>query len=104
MYYVYFIKNKREEKTYIGYTDNLERRLKEHKEKVFITKLAADLAKFCQAFNPRPIVYRATDFKTNEYRNLIGGKEFEPEESNPMLGVRGAYRYISDPRVFELEL
>lgn len=78
--------------------------IKEHKEKVFITKLAADLSKFCQAFNPRPIVYRATDFKTNEYRNLIGGKEFEPEESNPMLGFRGAYRYISDPRVFELEL
>ncbi len=78
--------------------------IKEHKEKVFITKLAADLAKFCQAFNPRPIVYRATDFKTNEYRNLIGGKEFEPEESNPMLGFRGAYRYISDPSVFELEL
>ncbi len=78
--------------------------IKEHKEKVFITKLAADLVKFCAAFNPRPIVYRATDFKTNEYRNLIGGKEFEPEESNPMLGFRGAYRYISDPRVFELEL
>ncbi|MBI3379194.1 phosphoenolpyruvate synthase [Candidatus Gottesmanbacteria bacterium] len=78
--------------------------IKEHKEKVFITKLASDLSKFCEAFNPRPIVYRATDFKTNEYRNLIGGKEFEPEESNPMLGFRGAYRYISDPRVFELEL
>lgn len=78
--------------------------IKEHKEKIFINKLAADLTKFCEAFNPRPIVYRATDFKTNEYRNLIGGKEFEPEESNPMLGFRGAYRYISDPRVFELEL
>lgn len=78
--------------------------IKEHKEKVFITKLAADLVKFCQAFNPRPVVYRATDFKTNEYRNLIGGKEFEPEEPNPMLGFRGAYRYMSDPKVFELEL
>lgn len=78
--------------------------IKEHKEKVFITKLAADLIKFCEAFNPRPVVYRATDFKTNEYRNLVGGREFEPEESNPMLGFRGAYRYISDPSVFELEL
>lgn len=78
--------------------------IKEHKEKVFITKLAADLAKFCHAFNPRPVVYRATDFKSNEYRNLIGGKEFEPEEPNPMLGYRGAYRYMADPKVFELEL
>lgn len=78
--------------------------IKEHKEKIFITKLAADLSKFCDAFNPRPVVYRATDFKTNEYRNLVGGREFEPEESNPMLGFRGAYRYISDPSVFELEL
>ncbi len=78
--------------------------IKEHKEKVFITKLASDLVKFCQAFSPRPVVYRATDFKTNEYRNLIGGREFEPEEPNPMLGFRGAYRYMSDPKVFELEL
>ncbi len=78
--------------------------IREHKEKLFITKLAADLEKFCRAFNPRPVVYRATDFKTNEYRNLIGGKEFEPEESNPMLGFRGAYRYMSDAAVFNLEL
>lgn len=78
--------------------------LKDHKEKIFITKLAADLLKFCEAFNPRPVVYRATDFKTNEYRNLKGGAEFEPEEPNPMLGFRGAYRYISDPAVFKLEL
>jgi pyruvate,water dikinase len=50
------------------------------------------------------VVYRATDFRTNEYRNLKGGSEFEPQESNPMLGFRGAFRYISDPQVFELEL
>lgn len=78
--------------------------IKEHKEKIFINKLAVDLLKFAKAFNPRPVVYRATDFKTNEYRNLEGGKEFEPEEPNPMLGFRGAYRYMSDPKVFELEL
>jgi len=78
--------------------------IKDKKEKLFINKLGADLLKFCAAFNPRPVVYRATDFKTNEYRNLIGGREFEPEEPNPMLGYRGAYRYMSDPRVFELEL
>lgn len=78
--------------------------IKEHKEKIFINKLAEDLVKFCKEFNPRPVVYRATDFKTNEYRNLIGGKDYEPEEANPMLGYRGAYRYIADPAVFNLEL
>lgn len=78
--------------------------IKDKKEKVFIEKLAAGLTTFCQAFYPRPIIYRATDFKTNEYSNLKGGREFEPVESNPMLGYRGAYRYINDPRVFKLEL
>jgi pyruvate,water dikinase len=62
------------------------------------------LDKFCSAFSPRPVVYRASDFKTNEYRSLIGGKDFEPEESNPMLGFRGAFRYIHDPEVFKMEL
>jgi pyruvate, water dikinase len=78
--------------------------IREHKEHVFIDKLSADLLTFCKAFSPRPVVYRATDFKTNEYRNLKGGAEFEPEEPNPMLGFRGAYRYMSDPAVFNLEL
>ncbi|MBI4033179.1 MAG: phosphoenolpyruvate synthase [Candidatus Blackburnbacteria bacterium] len=70
----------------------------------FVSKLAEGLTTFCQNFDPRPVVYRATDFKTNEYRNLDGGKSFEPEEPNPMLGFRGALRYMSDPEVFELEL
>jgi len=70
----------------------------------FVDKLARDLKKFCRAFSPRPVVYRATDFKTNEYRALPGGEKWEPEESNPMLGFRGAHRYISDPDVFNLEL
>lgn len=78
--------------------------IKEGKSHVFIEKLANDLLVFAKAFNPRPVVYRATDFKTNEYRNLKGGAEYEPEESNPMLGYRGAFRYMSDPKVFELEL
>jgi len=78
--------------------------IKEKKEKLFIEKLSHGLAQFCQAFNPRPVVYRATDFKTNEYKNLIGGKEFEIEEPNPMLGYRGCFRYIHDEKVFELEL
>ncbi len=78
--------------------------IRDGKKKEFINQLASSLEEFCSAFNPRPVVYRASDFKTNEYRNLIGGKEFEPSEPNPMLGYRGAFRYIHDPEVFELEL
>lgn len=78
--------------------------IQEHKQKHFIHTLAEDIAVFCKAFSPRPVVYRATDFKTNEYRNLKGGAAFEPEEPNPMLGFRGAARYIADARVFEMEL
>ena len=78
--------------------------LREKKGHVFVEKLATQLEMFCSAFNPRPVVYRTTDFKTNEYRGLIGGKEFEPLESNPMLGYRGAFRYMHDPEVFNLEL
>lgn len=76
----------------------------DRREQVFVQKLAEGLAKFCRAFGSRPVVYRATDFKTNEYRNLLGGKEYEPQEENPMIGYRGAFRYITDSRVFELEL
>ena len=78
--------------------------IRDGKKQEFIDKLATDLDKFCSAFDPRPVVYRASDFKTNEYRSLIGGKDFEPEESNPMLGFRGAFRYIHDPEVFKMEL
>lgn len=78
--------------------------IEEGKGKEFTNRLAEDIATFCKAFYPRPVLYRATDFKTNEYKSLIGGKQYEPEESNPMLGYRGAYRYIHDKRVFELEL
>jgi pyruvate, water dikinase len=78
--------------------------IRDKRQKEFINQLAANLEQFCSAFSPRPVVYRASDFKTNEYRNLHGGKEFEPIEPNPMLGYRGAYRYIHDPAVFKLEL
>ncbi|OGG29150.1 phosphoenolpyruvate synthase [Candidatus Gottesmanbacteria bacterium RIFCSPLOWO2_01_FULL_46_21] len=78
--------------------------IKEGKQKQFVSSLADNLEIFCSAFGTRPVVYRATDFKTNEYRSLKGGKEFEPEEPNPMLGYRGAARYIGTPEVFELEL
>ncbi len=78
--------------------------LRDGKRHVFVKELAQNIEKFCEAFSPRPVVYRATDFKTNEYRNLVGGKEFEPIEPNPMLGYRGAFRYIHDAAVFEMEL
>lgn len=78
--------------------------IQEKRQKQYIDKLAEGLKTFCEAFDPRPVVYRATDFKTNEYKNLKGGKEFEPEEPNPMLGFRGCYRYIKNPEVFEMEL
>ncbi len=78
--------------------------IRDGKRKEYIEKLSENLEIFCNAFNSKPVVYRATDFKTNEYRNLVGGREFEPMEPNPMLGYRGAYRYINDPEVFKLEL
>lgn len=76
----------------------------DEKKQVFVQKLAEGLETFCKAFYPRPVIYRTSDFKTNEYRNLIGGKQYEPIEPNPMLGYRGVFRYITDPKVFDLEL
>ncbi len=70
----------------------------------YVNRLAEGIRRFAAAFYPRPVVYRATDFKTNEYRSLEGGEQYEPKEENPMMGYRGASRYINEPEVFELEL
>lgn len=70
----------------------------------FVTKLAEGIKAIAGPFAPRPVVYRFTDFKTNEYRNLKGGAAFEFQENNPMIGYRGAFRYIKEPEVFDLEL
>ena len=78
--------------------------IKRKEQGKFIEKLSRDLETFCKAFYPRPVTYRATDFKTNEYRSLLGGKFWEPVEPNPMLGFRGAFRYVASPEVFNLEL
>ena len=78
--------------------------IQEQQQHLFVEQLAAGLETFCRAFSPRPVVYRTSDFKTNEYRDLVGGEAFEPEESNPMLGFRGAFRYTRDEAVFQLEL
>ncbi len=76
----------------------------EGRSEEYIEKLADGLRKFASAFNPRPVVYRMTDFKTNEYANLRGGERYELPEENPMIGYRGASRYVSDVDVFELEV
>ena len=81
-----------------------KRVISEGNEKEYISKLAKEILKFCKSFNPRPVIYRATDFKTNEYRSLKWGKLYEPEEPNPLMGFRGAARYISSPDVFYMEL
>jgi pyruvate,water dikinase len=70
----------------------------------FVERMTASLGRISRAFAPRPVVYRATDFRTNEFRGLRGGEQFEPIEANPMIGYRGCYRYIRDPKVFDLEL
>jgi pyruvate,water dikinase len=74
------------EKLTAGYKD---------KKEYFVDKLAMGAALIAAAFYPRDVILRFSDFKTNEYGNLIGGKAFEPKEENPMIGWRGASRYYS---------
>ncbi len=71
----------------------------------FVARLAEGIASIAAAFAPRPVIVRMSDFKTNEYANLIGGQQYEPEEENPMLGFRGASRYVAPSfrPCFELE-
>ncbi|MEA3414033.1 MAG: phosphoenolpyruvate synthase [Nanoarchaeota archaeon] len=80
----------------IGYKD---------KKKFFIDKLAEGIGMIGAAFYPKDVIVRMSDFKSNEYANLIGGKEYEPEENNPMIGWRGASRYYNKKYIdaFELE-
>ncbi|HSI69911.1 MAG TPA: phosphoenolpyruvate synthase [Gillisia sp.] len=66
------------------------------KEEYFVDQLSQGIASMAAAFYPKEVIVRMSDFKTNEYANLIGGKQFEPEEENPMLGFRGASRYYHD--------
>lgn len=66
------------------------------KKKYFVDKLSQGIATMAAAFYPREVIVRMSDFKSNEYANLLGGKDFEPQEENPMLGFRGASRYYND--------
>ena len=79
-----------------GYPDPVE---------FFIAKLSEGIASIAAAFAPKPVILRLSDFKSNEYANLLGGRQYEPEEENPMLGFRGASRYLAENfrPCFELE-
>ena len=70
----------------------------------FVKRLTEGVTTFAKAFKPRPVVYRTTDFKTNEYRNLKGGEQYEDIEENPMLGYRGCSRYVQEADIFKMEL
>ena len=78
--------------------------IEEGRTEEFIARMADALSTFAAGFAPRPVTYRTTDFRTNEFRNLRGGERFEPEEANPMIGYRGALRYTREPEVFGLEM
>jgi pyruvate,water dikinase len=80
--------------------------IKNGRGEFFVEKLSSELARVCRDFAPRPVVLRFSDFKSDEYKSLKGGKEFEPEEDNPLLGWRGASRYYDDryKDAFKLEL
>ncbi|MGH8402483.1 MAG: putative PEP-binding protein, partial [Gammaproteobacteria bacterium] len=71
----------------------------------YVDRLAEGIATIAAAFAPEPVIVRTSDFKSNEYANLIGGRQYEPHEENPMLGFRGASRYIAESfrACFELE-
>ena len=84
----------------------IERRLGEEDPRdFFVRRLAEGIARIAAAFYPKPVIVRMSDFKSNEYAMLIGGREFEPIEENPMLGFRGASRYYDERyrEGFELE-
>jgi phosphoenolpyruvate synthase/pyruvate phosphate dikinase len=70
----------------------------------FVTEMSEALLAITRPFGSRPVVYRAHDFRTDEFHELTGGARYEPHESNPMIGYRGCYRYVADPEVFHLEL
>jgi pyruvate,water dikinase len=72
-------------------------RLYDHKPDYFVDKLTQGIGNIAAAFYPKPVIVRMSDFKSNEYANLLGGKQFEPKEENPMIGWRGASRYY-DPK------
>jgi pyruvate,water dikinase len=101
-------------KALLNYTDQdtevrqeIDKRIRgyDSPESFFVDRLAEGIATIAAAFYPKRVIVRMSDFKSNEYANLIGGSRYEPEEENPMLGFRGASRYVSEDfrDCFELE-
>jgi len=90
-----------------GLQDQVRRQMAGHDDPVgfYVDKLAEGIASIAAAFAPEPVIVRLSDFKSNEYANLIGGQLYEPHEENPMLGFRGASRYVDESfrPCFELE-
>jgi pyruvate, water dikinase len=72
-------------------------------EDAYVQLFQDGIEQVAAAFHPRPVTYRACDLKSNEYRGLEGGEQFEPVEANPMIGYRGCYRYVREPDLFALE-
>jgi pyruvate,water dikinase len=70
----------------------------------FVRNMSESILRIARPFFPRPVIYRTYDFRTNEFRGLRGGTEYEPHEENPMIGYRGCFRYVKDPQLFDLEL
>ncbi len=68
----------------------------EDEETFFVKRLSYGIARIAAAFHPNKVIVRFSDFKSNEYKNLLGGEHFEPDEENPMIGWRGASRYYSE--------
>jgi pyruvate, water dikinase len=75
-----------------------------HGGDALVERMTTQLLRITRAFAPRPVIYRSYDFRTNEFRGLRGGEAIEPKEENPMIGYRGAFRYVTDPELFKLEL
>ncbi|WP_225728963.1 MULTISPECIES: phosphoenolpyruvate synthase [unclassified Nocardia] len=73
-------------------------------QRTFVDRMADSLGRIAAAFAPRPVIYRATDLRSNEFRALTGGASYEPVEDNPMIGYRGCFRYVREPEMFRLEL
>ena len=74
------------------------------RQQEFVSRMTDGLRRIAGAFSPRPVIYRAMDFRSNEFRGLAGGAEHEPAEENPMIGYRGCFRYTQEPELFTLEL
>lgn len=70
----------------------------------FVDILATAIQEIAEPFGDRQVIYRTADFRSNEFRLLEGGEQFEPEEENPMIGYRGCFRYVKEPEMFQLEL